>query len=173
MANSNVYTLGLSKIEIGAVGTDGGMGTVLAQLGYTYQDTCTMTMDDPETTDFIAEEVDDPVVSISRAGKINFNFSIMNADVNVLQKLLGGTITGDPSEGEPEVWNAPASIPAIEQSIKITPNQGLQFSIPRAKVTAKINGSFSKTNIFLIEVACTVLIPTKAGESKLKATKVV
>jgi hypothetical protein len=165
---ADIYTIGLAKIELGAIASDGGMGTSLSQLGYTYQDTCSMTMEDPETTDFIAEEVDDPVVSISRAGKINFNFSIMNPDLTTLQALLGGTVTGE--EGS-EVWNAPATIPVIEKSIKITPNQGLQFSIPRAKITAKINGSFSKTNMFLIEVACTVLQPTKTGVSKLMATK--
>ena len=64
-----IYTLGLSKIEVGATAEDGGMGESLAQLGYTYKDTCKMTQEDPETTDHYAEEVDDPVVSISRGGK--------------------------------------------------------------------------------------------------------
>lgn len=45
------------------------MGETLDVLGYTYQDTCTMTQEDPETTDHYAEEVDDPVISISRGGK--------------------------------------------------------------------------------------------------------
>ena len=47
------YTIGLSKIEVGAIAEDGGMGDTLAVLGYTYQDTCTMTQEDrkrPTTT---------------------------------------------------------------------------------------------------------------------------
>lgn len=69
MAAKKTYTIGLSKIEVGAIAEDGGMGETLDVLGYTYQDTCTMTQEDPETTDHYAEEVDDPVISISRGGK--------------------------------------------------------------------------------------------------------
>ena len=42
-----VFTLGLASIEMGEVG-----GGSKAALGYTYQDTCKMTQEDPETTDF-------------------------------------------------------------------------------------------------------------------------
>ena len=49
MAAKKTYTIGLSKIEVGAIAEDGGMGETLDVLGYTYQDTCTMTQEDPET----------------------------------------------------------------------------------------------------------------------------
>ncbi|MDR1348315.1 MAG: hypothetical protein LBJ63_07840 [Prevotellaceae bacterium] len=165
---ADLYTIGLAKIEIGDIDPDGGMGTDLEQLGYTNQDSCSFTQEDPETTDFFAEELDDPVVSISRAGKTTFNFSVMNPDVTVLQKLLGGTITGT---GDAAIWNAPSTIPVIEQSVKITPKQGLVFSVPRMSILAKINGQFSKTNIFVIDVVGTVLIPTDVSVSKISATK--
>ena len=45
MAAKKTYTIGLSKIEVGAIAEDGGMGETLDVLGYTYQDTCTMTQD--------------------------------------------------------------------------------------------------------------------------------
>ncbi|MDR1416318.1 MAG: hypothetical protein LBJ57_02710 [Prevotellaceae bacterium] len=167
---ANVYTIGLSKIEMGDVDPSGGMGTTLAQVGYTLTDSCSMTQEDPTVTDFTAEEVDDPVVSAARAGKTTFNFSVMNADVNVLAKLLGGTVD---TAGDVDTWSAPDNMPVIEQSVKITPQQGLIFSIPRMKIVAKINGSFSKSNIFVIDVVGTVLQPTKAGERKMKATNVV
>ena len=48
MAAKKTYTIGLSKIEVGAIAEDGGMGETLDVLGYTYQDTCTMTQEDPE-----------------------------------------------------------------------------------------------------------------------------
>ncbi len=160
-----VYTIGLAKIEVGDMAEDGGMGTVLAALGQTYQDTATMTQEDPETTDHYAEEVDDPVVSISRGGRTLFNFSLMNPDVTVLADLLGGT-----ADAVTDTWEAPDKIPNIEKSVKITPLQGLQFEVPRMKITAKINGNFSKSGILLIEVAGTVLQPTKTGEPKMTAT---
>lgn len=161
----SIITLGLSKIEVGAIAVDGGMGTNLASLGYTYQDTCKMTQEDPETTDHYAEEVDDPVVSISRAGKTLFNFSIMNPTVTVLADMLGGT-----ADETAETWSAPAKFPTVEKSVKITPEQGLKFDIPRMRLTAKINAEFSKKGILLIEVAGTVMAPEKTGEAKMKAT---
>ena len=90
MAAKKTYTIGLSKIEVGAIAEDGGMGETLDVLGYTYQDTCTMTQEDPETTDHYAEEVDDPVISISQGGKTNSNFSIMNPSAELKAALSGG-----------------------------------------------------------------------------------
>jgi hypothetical protein len=165
-----MYTIGLSKIEVGNVASDGGMGQTLAQLGLTYQDTCKMTQDDPETTDFYAEEVDDPVFSMSRAGKTTFAFSIMNPELTTLQKTMGGAITGT---GDDAKWSPPDSIPVIEQSVRITPQQGIAFDIPRLKIVAKINGEFSKKGLFLIEITGTVLSPTKAGLKKFEAYKAV
>lgn len=169
MAAKKTYTIGLSKIEVGAISEDGGMGETLDVLGYTYQDTCTMTQEDPETTDHYAEEVDDPVISISRGGKTNFNFSIMNPSVTVLADLLGGV--GTPGTGStPDKWEAPDKIPVVEKSVRITPEQGLKFEIPRMKLVSKINATFSKSGILLIEVAGTVLQPTKTGTKKMTAT---
>lgn len=169
MAAKKTYTIGLSKIEVGAIAEDGGMAGTLDVLGYTYQDTCTMTQEDPETTDHYAEEVDDPVISISRGGKTNFNFSIMNPSVTVLADLLGGV--GTPGTGStPDKWEAPDKIPVVEKSVRITPEQGLKFEIPRMKLVSKINATFSKSGILLIEVAGTVLRPTKTGTKKMTAT---
>lgn len=159
-----VVTLGLTKIEVGAIGPDGDMGTTLASLGYTYQDTCKMTTEDPETTDHYAEEEDDPIVSLSRGGKTNFVFSLMDADPETLKELLGGKVSGT---GATAKWEAPSKLPTIEKSVKITPEQGLQFEIPRMKLVAKFNIEFSKKGLMLIEVVGTVMQPTKAGVSKM------
>ena len=50
MAAKKTYTIGLSKIEVGAIAEDGGMGETLDVLGYTYQDTCRKTRKQPTTT---------------------------------------------------------------------------------------------------------------------------
>jgi hypothetical protein len=164
-----MYTIGLSSIKVGDIAEDGDMGESLAVLGQTYQDTCKFGQDDPETTDFYAEEVDDPVFSMSKAGKTTFTFSIMNPELVTLQSLLGGTITGS---GDSAKWGAPDTMPIIEKSVKITPQQGLAFDIPRMKIVAKINGEFSKKGLLLIEVTGTALQPTKPGTKKFTAYKV-
>jgi len=167
MAEKKVFTLGLSKIEVGAVGGSGDK----AELGYTYQDTCKMTQEDAETTDFYAEEVEDPVVSISRAGKTIFEFSLMNPSPDTMEELMGGT-AGKTTTGatDNDKWDAPDKAPNIEKAITITPEQGLKFDIARAKVEAKINAEFSKKGILLIDVKATVLKP--ASGAKLTATVV-
>lgn len=157
-----IYTLGLSQILIGDIAQDGGMGQSLTQFGYTKADSCTFEQDDPEVTDFNAEEVDDPVISIAKAGKINFNFELMNPDVAVMVELFGGT-----KDESNNTWSAPEKMPTIEKSVTIIPDQGFKFMIPRMKIVAKIVGGFSNTGMMTISVAGTVLQPTKAGVSKL------
>jgi hypothetical protein len=167
---ADVYTLGLAKIEIGDIANDGGMGTTLAILGQTLQGTCNITQDDPEVSEFFAEELDDAVVSIGKRGKTTIAFSIMNPDTAVLLKTLGGTVTGS---GDAAKWSAPASLPVIEKSVKITPQQGLVWEFPRVKIVAKINGAFSRENVFVIEVTGTALQPTKSGAASCTAYKLI
>jgi len=167
---TDIYTLGLAKIEIGDIGADGGMGQSLSVIGQTLEGTCNVKQDDPETNDFYAEELDDPVVSISKRGKTTLAYSVMNPDLTTLQKLFGGTVSGT---GATAKWNAPAQLPVIEKSVRVTPQMGLIWEFPRMKINAKINGQFSRKNIFVIEVTGTALQPSKATESIYNAYPVV
>jgi hypothetical protein len=165
-----MYTIGLSSIKVGDIASDGDMGDTLAILGQTYQDTCKFTQDDPEVTDFYAEELDAPVFSMVKAGKSTFTFSIMNPELTTLKAMLGGTIKGD---GDSAKWGAPSKMPIIEKSVMITPIQGIAFDIPRMKIVAKINGEFSKKGLLFIEVTGTALQPTKDGVDIYNAYKAV
>jgi hypothetical protein len=168
-----MYTIGLSSIKVGDIASDGGMGTTLAVLGQTFQDTCKFGQGDPEEMEFYSEESDDPVFVASKAGKTTFSFSIMNPELETLKATLGGTITAADAEAEtPATWEPPDTMPIIEQSVRITPKQGIAFDIPRMKISAKINGEFSKKGLLLIEVTGTALKPTKAVVKKFKAYKV-
>ncbi|MDR1456379.1 MAG: hypothetical protein LBJ01_12060 [Tannerella sp.] len=161
---ASVVTLGLAKIEVGELESDGGMGTSLAPLGYTYKETAQMAQEDGTTTDHEVEELDTPLESSTQPGKLSFNFSIADPDLDTLAKIFGGTVTGTK-------WNMPDASPELELSVRITPRKGLMFEIPRAKVVAKFNGSFSKTTLFLVEVSCTVLQPLKSGTSRVTVTR--
>lgn len=166
-----VITLGLSKIEVGTIAQDGDIASTFEQLGYTYQDTCTMTQDDPETNEFYAEEEDDPVAAITKGGKVNFNFSLMNPSPEALVALMGGTASKSVNTlDDNDTWEAPNSVSQVEKSVRITPVQGYRIDIPRMKLTAKFNAEFKKSGIFLVEVAGTVLVPTKSGVKKMKVT---
>ncbi|MCZ2480006.1 hypothetical protein [Aquirufa nivalisilvae] len=165
--STQVITMGLSKIEIGEIAVDGGMGTSLSQLGLTYEGTCKLTTDEPEITEHYAEEVEDPIVINQKKGKTMFEFSIMDPNADTLEAVLGGTVAAGP----PKVWNSPRTSVTIERSIKISPEEGMTFSIPRGLITAKMNAEFSRKNIFLIDVKVRVLTPNKAATSPIIATE--
>lgn len=157
MAN---YTLGIASIQVGAIAGDGGPGTTLAALGKTYQDSCRLTQEDPTTTEFFSEEDEDAVFTKTKKGKTTLTFQIMDADTDTLVKVFGGTATGTSPN---KTWNAPNTTPTIEQTVKVTPQNGMTLVIPRGSITAKLNGEFSRQGLFLIDVVVTVLTPTKAG----------
>jgi len=161
-----LITIGLASVQVADILGDGGTGTTFAALGYTYENTCKFTEADPEETSFYVEEVDDPVETSTKAGDIKLNFSIANPDVDTLVSVFGGKKTGG------NTWEAPASKATIEKSIKITPKKGLIFTVCRANMVAKLNADFSRKGLFLIEIACTVLAPTKTAEPKLTAVPV-
>lgn len=171
MAEKKVYTLGLASVKMGAIAQDGGMGSSLAALGYTYKDSCTLTCEDPETNDFYAEEVDDPVVSISKAGKTTLEFSLMNPSPEQLVILMGGTASASSGSGDNDTWEAPDSMPSIEKSVEITPKQGYKIEIPRMKIEAKLDGNIGQSDLFMVKVKGTILQPTKSGEKKMKLTQ--
>lgn len=154
------YTIGISAITLGAIAGDGGPGTSLASLGQTYQDSCKLTQEDPEVTEFFSEEEEAAVYSKSKGGKITLTFQIMNADTATLVALFGGTATGTSPN---KTWNRPATTPTIEQTVKVVPQDGMSLVIPRGSVIAKLNGEYSRKGLFLIDVIVTALTPTKSG----------
>ena len=164
---ATLVTLGLSKI-LGKVGEPTVLNfteTGYMAFGLTYEDTCKMSQEDPEVTEFYAEEEDDPVETVEKQGKITFTFSIMNPDLPVLKRLFGGEIASD-------IWGYPDAVNTVEESIIILPKKGLKFQVPRMKLVAKINGEFSKKGLLLIEVTGTVMKPTTSGLKKMVVGKV-
>ena len=165
MAALKTYTYGLSEIGFGEIAQDGGIASTFTPLGYTKEDSCTLTTEDPELTEHYAEEVSDPVVTISKKGKTEFNFSLINPDVTALQTLFGGT-----ADTTTNTWTAPAGRIVVEKSVRITPDAGFNSEICRAKLAPRVNAEFSKKGILVIDVTGSVLTPTKAGEPPMKWT---
>ena len=154
--------MGVSQILFGDIAQDGGMGSDLAAVGYTNQDSCTVTMDDPDITEFYAEEVDVPVITKSKKGKVTVTLSIMNPDVEVLAEFLGGS-----ADTTNNTWSNGTTYENIEKSCRIIPDQGFIFDFPRLKIDAKINGSLNNSSLLTLDITGTVLQPEKAGEPNL------
>ena len=151
---------GISKIEIGPIAVDGGMGTSLKQLGYTTEDSFKWNSTDPEKKEYFVEEIDSAFYTATKAGKVGFIFEIANPDIDTLVDLFGGTKTGT---GTTATWAAPAVTPTIERSVKITPKIGIGFNLPRVLITAKWTDSMGRNALLGITVSRDVLAPTKTG----------
>lgn len=157
-----VVTLGLSKIlgKQSEPTTANFTETGYTPYGLTYQDTAKMSQEDGEETEFYAEEEDDPIETIEKAGKTTFTFSVMNPDLTTLKRLFGGEIATN-------IWAYPDVAATVEESLIILPRKGLKFQVPRAKIKAKFNGEFSKKGLLLLEVTATVMKPNTSGLKKL------
>lgn len=83
--------LGLVSIKVGDVANDGGMGTSLAAVGDTVEDSCVFASDDATSTEINTEESDDPIEIISKAGKKTLTWETYNVDGAMMARLFGGT----------------------------------------------------------------------------------
>ena len=158
------YISGISKIEMGAIAGDGGMGLTLLAVGDVYLGTATMQQDDNAVTEHYSELSDDPIFQTVVKGKTYVNFTLVDVLPTQLVLFLGGTATGTTPAFK---WDSPLVAPSIEQSLKISAKGALgevyAISIPRAKINAKINASFGKTDMFKVEVKALIMTPTKAA----------
>lgn len=157
---ANLVTIGLAKIEVGAIAGDGDMGASLAVIGNTAEGSCTIETADPETTEFYAEEVEAPIYTSSKAGITTITFQLASPDLDQCAAVFGGTVTGS---GSAKTWKYPDSVLGAEKSIKIVPKEGLVFKIPRGKLLPKFTGQFGRADTLKVEVSITVLQPTKSG----------
>lgn len=155
-------TRGVLSIAFGPIASDGGPGTDLTPFGKTDASaTNSFTEDDPTETNYESLEDDDPIdVEVTRGAR-NLNITVLDITPANMVRALGGTLTGTAPN---QTWNAPANMPSIELTAVVTTKQGMSLTIPRGKVTARINHDLSKNGGKLaVDVTVRVLVPTKAG----------
>lgn len=162
--------LGLVSIAMGAIANDGGMGTTLAAVGDTVEDSCVLASEDATETEIKTEESADPIEIISTPGKKTLTWETYNVDGAMMAKLFGGTYTAATTGGSPTpaTWEAPAVFPDVEQSIEITDKKGNKIQIVRAKLAPRLQADLKKTALGKITIVATILTPTKANTAPLK-----
>ncbi len=157
---------GLAKIEIGAIGADGGMGTTLEKLGQVKEGTFKVNQAEGDKTEFKVEEHDDPIFIRQKKGTLAFEFEIHNPDASTFKQVWGGTV--DATSGK---YTPPMSLLPIERSLKITPEFGYGFDVPRAQISARFSDAMGKDSLLGVIVTATVLKPTKDGLSNFENPK--
>lgn len=161
--------IGLAKVEWGDVGADGGMGTVLTEIGATVSATAILQNDAATVTDFEIEEQDDPFYSESTPGKLTAKWSSYNTDLVQLSDLLGGTLTAATASSG-NIWEMPDAVTSPERSIKFTTKDGWTIEAPRVKVDVILTWNFQKTKLAQVDYTATILKPTKAATAKVTFT---
>ena len=161
------YSSGIAKIEMGNVAVDGGPGLTLISIGDIYEGTAEFTQDDAEVTEHYSEISDDPFLVVQKKGKMTVKFSVVDVLPSQLVLFLGGSAAGT---GPAFTWDSPATVPSIEQTLKITTREGYTITIPRAKIMAKVNWNLGKTEVAKVDVEATVMTPAKAATAAVKLT---
>jgi len=157
---------GLAKIEIGVIAADGGMGTTLERLGEVKEGTFKVNQAEGDKTEFKVEEHDDPIFIRQKKGTLSFEFEIHNPDAATFKQVWGGTV--DATTGK---YTPPVNLMPIERSLKITPEIGYGFDVPRAQISARFSDAMGKDSLLGVIVTATVLKPTKADIANFENPK--
>ena len=164
----SVISLGLSEVQVGQIANDGGEATAYTKIGKTYQNTCKMVQEKADVTEHYEEGQSAPEVRKKKKKVPILTFSIMDPDCTFLQAYMGGTVTGT---GDDQEWSWSDTDEDIEASIRVIPEVGLVYTIPRADIEAVLNADMSSQGINLVDFTVTPLKPQKAGVPTLKARK--
>ncbi len=164
----SLISLGLSEIQVGKIAADGGEATSYTKIGKTYQNTCKLQQEKADVTEHYEEGQAAPEVRKKKKKVPVLTFSIMDPDVNFLKEYLGGSVSGT---GESAVWSWSDTDVDVEASIRVIPEVGLVYTIPRADIEAVLNADMSSQGINLVDFTVTPLKPTKAGLPSMKAQK--
>jgi hypothetical protein len=86
--------IGLEYIRMGAVASDGGMGTALTALGATVSDSAAITTAEGTISNFNIEEADTPFYSLESApGTKTLAWSTYDVDLATLSRFWGGAVS--------------------------------------------------------------------------------
>lgn len=142
-------TMGLKKIYISPALADGTMpanGDSWIDLGDVYQDTCTLTDDDPEITEH-KSETSGKKITLTGETQTNVALSLMDPDLEQLARYFGGTISG---ATEARKWVRPRKLPYKEWAIWQMPEEGIFVGCANARIIPKFEITYSAKGICLV-----------------------
>ncbi|MDA3918749.1 MAG: hypothetical protein PF690_17505 [Deltaproteobacteria bacterium] len=134
--------IGIDKIEYGDVG-DGIPGASLAEITDPIAEgSVAFSFSEPTETNIMSETSDVPVVTIlTKEDPEYIEFALITPAAATLAALAGGTATTDK-------WEAPTSVPEINQTVKITTKtkdaEAIEYTIVNAKIVSRFNQAPAK-----------------------------
>jgi len=168
------FTLGLCEIKVGEASAAGTMpsGSGLTKIGKTYKDTAKITQANSDVTEHYEEGKAAPEIR-KKSKKIPvLEFSIMDADADLLASYVGGTAAvPSGSSGTEKEWSYDGDEVVANKAVKVITEQGYDIDIPNADIEAVIDADLSAKGIFLVNFTVTPCAVTsgKAFRCVLKA----
>ena len=157
---------GLAQVMIGAIASDGGMGTTLSRLGDIKEGSFKVNHAEGDKTEFKVEEHDDPIFIRQKKGTLAFEFEIHNPDAATFKQIWDGTV--DATTGK---YTPPEVLVPRELSFKAIPEQGYGFDVVRAQVVGRFSDAMGKDSLLGVIVTVTVLKATKEGIANFEMPK--
>lgn len=156
---------GYKAFRMGAIGADGGMGTVLTALGTTVKGSVNATTSDAITKDFNIEEQTEAFESVVTAQpQLSGVLEIYDVDPDIAVKLWGGTVTSTGTGAtKKKVFTPPVVFVPLEVSSEIESLNGAVLSIVRTQLLPKWNLSFQDEELGKLVVAWKALGAKKAA----------
>lgn len=150
---ASVITLGLSLIKVADATKDGtAIPAEMAKIGKTYKDTCKINQEPSEVTEHYEEGKAAPEVSKKSKKIPMLTFSLMDPDVELLAKYVGGEVIE--IDGK-KSWGFDGDELVANKAIFVDTEQGLDFYIPNGSIEAVINFDVSAKGIGLVDFTVT------------------
>lgn len=162
-----LYYKKLTASEIAAARTSGAMPTSGFSAVDVYQDSATFKEGDGSSTSHKSETSTKKIV-IKTKGDKQLVFSIMDPSKQERADFEGGVYT-PATTGEnptPATYKEPAAYSPIKMAIIILPDDGDALHIPLADVLGKINTTYAKTGISLLDVTADPEVPITYTEDQ-------
>ena len=161
-----LYYKKLSADEIAAARSTGAMPTGGFQPVDVYQDTATFKEGDGSSTTHKSETSTKKIV-IKTKGDKQLVFSIMDPSKQERADFEGGIYTpAGSSPVTPATYKEPAAYTPIKMAFILLPDDGDALHIPLADTLGKINTTYAKTGISLLDVTADPEVPITYTEDQ-------
>jgi len=157
---ASVVTIGLKKISIAPIASDGGPGTVFVDFGNVSTDSFNFAEEEPTTKTVSIEESSSPLKEFKTKGKLVVNCNIADADTDMFALLRGGAVT---TASGVKTYKEGDAVANAERTVKIEPAEGLTFVMNRAALSGQLTGGLGKNQELFLAVSITALKPNKSG----------
>lgn len=165
-----VVTIGLKHIEIGDIAADGGPATVFTKFGNVSLDSFAFAEAEPTLKQVLIEESSASLKDFRTKGQLVLTANIADADTDLYATVRGGTIV---TAAGKKTYSEGDNFVNVEKTVRITPAEGLIFTINRASLSGLLTGGLGKNQELYLAVSISALQPLKEGVKLMEVDEAV